>query len=123
MDPLKQTQKKYGGRAMAIAILAGMVLIAIGYKTVAKGLILGTIFSVVNFVLIGQTLAFRLSESRSKSALLSFFSIACRYALMAVPLVLAAKFDQFNMAAAVCGLFMIQIVILAERVLRPAATR
>jgi hypothetical protein len=33
---------------------------------------------------------------------------------MAIPLIVAAKFEQFNLAAAIIGLFMIQFVILAE---------
>ena len=123
MDSVRQTQKKDGTRAMTVSILAGLVLIVIGYKTVAKGLILGTIFSVVNFVLIGQTLSFRISQSKSKSSLLSLISIAFRFALMAVPLVMGAKMEQFNIASVICGLFMIQLVILADQILRPKVTR
>ena len=123
MDSVRQTQKKYGTRAMTVSILVGLVLIVIGYKTVAKGLILGTIFSVVNFVLIGQTLSFRISQSKSKSSLLSLFSIAFRFALMAVPLVMGAKMEQFNIASVICGLFMIQLVILADQILKPKVTR
>jgi hypothetical protein len=114
MDPVRQTQKKYGSRAMTVAILVGLAFIVIGYKPAAKGLILGTIFSVINFVLIGQTLPLRLSPSRSKSSLVSLFSIAVRYAVMAVPLVLAVKMEQLNIAAVICGLFMVQLVILAD---------
>jgi hypothetical protein len=117
MDPVRQTQKKYGSRAMTVAILVGLAFIVIGYKPAAKGLILGTIFSVINFVLIGQTLPLRLSPSKSKSSLMSLFSIAVRYAVMAVPLVLAVKMEQLNIAAVICGLFMVQLVILADQLL------
>jgi hypothetical protein len=115
MDTVRQTQKKYGSRAMTVAILIGLVLIGIGDKPSAKGLILGTIFSVINFVLIGQTLALRLSTTKSRSAFWSLFSILARYAVMAVPLVLAVKMEQLGVAAVVCGLFMIQVVILADQ--------
>jgi hypothetical protein len=117
MDPVRQTQKKYGSRAMTVAILVGLAFIVIGYKPAAKGLILGTIFSVINFVLIGQTLPLRLSPSKSKSSLMSLFSIAVRYAVMAVPLVLAVRMEQLNIAAVICGLFMVQLVILADQLL------
>jgi hypothetical protein len=115
MDIVRQTQKKFGSRAMAVAILVGLVFIGIGDKPAAKGLILGTIFSVVNFVLIGQTLPLRLSPTKSKSSFWSLLSIIARYAVMAVPLVLAVKMEQLNVAAVICGLFMIQLVILADQ--------
>mgnify|MGYP001828200513 CR=1 FL=1 len=121
MDPVRQTQKKYGSRAMTIAILAGLVLIMIGQKPAAKGLILGTIFSVINFVLIGQTLPLRLSQSKTRSSLLSLSSIVFRYALMAVPLILAVKLEQLNIAAVIGGLFMIQLVIIADQLIKSKA--
>ncbi len=108
---------------MTVAIVAGLVLVVIGYKPMAKGLILGTIFSVINFVLIGQTLPLRISPSKTKNSLMALISIVFRFALMAVPLVLAAKMEQLNIAAVICGLFMIQLVILADQMLKSKATR
>jgi len=123
MDPVRLAQKKYGSRALTVAILAGLILILTGYKPVAKGLILGTIFSVVNFVLMGQTLPLRISPDRKKNSILSLVSIVFRYALMAVPLILAAKLEQLNIAAVIGGLFMIQLVILTEHALKLKASR
>ena len=123
MDPVRQAQKKYGTRAMTVSIVAALVLIVVGYKPIAKGLVLGTIFSVVNFVLIGQTLPLRMSQSKSKSSLLSLASIVFRFALMAIPLVMGVKMEQFNIAATICGLFMIQLVILADQILKPRVPR
>jgi hypothetical protein len=119
MDSVRQTQKKYGSRAMTIAIVAALVFIMIGHKPVAKGLVLGTLFSVINFVLMGQTLSLRLSQSKSKSSLLSLISIGVRYALMAVPLIMAVKMEQLNIAAVIGGLFMIQLVILSDQLIKP----
>jgi hypothetical protein len=44
-------------------------------------------------------------------------SIIFRYLLLAIPLIIAVKYKQFNLAAAILGIFMIQLVILAEHVL------
>ena len=118
MESVNQTQKKYGSRAMIIAIIAAFIFILAGLKPVGKGLMLGTIFSVINFVLIGQTLPLRLSQSKRKTVFLSLGSIFFRYALLAVPLVLAIKFDQFDLPAAIFGIFMIQLVILADYILK-----
>jgi hypothetical protein len=114
MEPVKQAQKKYGSRAMVVAIAAGFIFILAGYKPVGKGLVLGTIFSVINFVLIGQTLPLRLSQSKRKTFVLSLGSIVFRFALLALPLILAVAYQQFNLPATIGGIFMIQLVILAD---------
>jgi hypothetical protein len=36
---------------------------------------------------------------------------------LAIPLIAALKFEQFNLVAAILGIFMIQFVILAEHLL------
>jgi len=118
MEPVKQTQKKYGSRAIWIAIIIGLCFFLAGQKPLGKGLILGAIFSVANFILIGQTLPLRIGRSKRKTFFLSLGSIFFRYALMALPIVVAVKFDQFDLVAAVIGLFMIQLVILADHFLK-----
>jgi hypothetical protein len=123
MESVSQTQKKYGSRAMVLAIIAALVLILAGLKPAAKGLILGTIFSVINFVLIGQTLPLKLSHSKGKTFIISLSSICFRYAILAVPLVLAVKIKQIDIAAAVLGIFMIQLVILADYLLNLLTSR
>ena len=118
MESVKQTQKKYGSRAIWIAIGAGFGLFLAGYKPVGKGLVLGAIFSVINFVLIGQALPLRIGYSKGKTFFLALGSIFCRYALMAVPIIVAVKFEQFDLVGAILGLFMIQFVIMADHVLK-----
>ncbi len=118
MEPVKQTQKKYGSRAVWIAIIIGLCFFLAGQKSVGKGLILGAIFSVANFILIGQTLPLRIGRSKRKTFFLSLGSIFFRYALMALPILVAVKFEQFNLVAAIVGLFMIQFVILADHFLK-----
>lgn len=115
--PDRELQKKYGSRAMAVAIVVGLILVAVGYKPLAKGLVLGSLFSVINFVLIGETLPARLGKSRRKTFLVALGSILFRYGLMAAPLIVAIKMEQVELATTVAGLFMIQLVILVEHVL------
>ena len=118
MESVKQTQKKYGSRAIWIAIVVGFCFFLAGYKPVGKGLVLGTIFSVINFVLIGQALPLRIGKSKGKVFFLSLGSIFCRYILMAVPIIVAVKFEQFELVGAILGLFMIQFVILADHIFK-----
>ena len=118
MESVSQTQKKYGSRAMIVSIIAAFILILSGLKPVGKGLILGTIFSVINFILIGQALPLRIGYSKGKTLFLSLGSIFCRYILMAVPIVVAVKYQQFDLVGTILGLFMIQIVILADHIIK-----
>ena len=123
MEPVKQAQKKYGSYAMVVAIVAGFIFILAGHKPIGKGLVLGTIFSVINFILIGQSLPSRLSQSKRKAFALSLGSIVFRFALLALPLILAVKYKQFNLPATVAGIFMIQLVILADYLVNLLSSR
>jgi hypothetical protein len=123
MEPVKQAQKKYGSHAMVVAIVAGFIFILAGHKPVGKGLVLGTIFSVINFILIGHSLSSRLSQSKRKAVVLSLGSIIFRFAFLALPLILAVKYKQFNLPATIGGIFMIQLVILADYLVNAIKTR
>ncbi|HSO67047.1 MAG TPA: ATP synthase subunit I [Desulfatirhabdiaceae bacterium] len=113
-DSIRQLQKRYGSRVMTIAIFVGFACILFGYKSWGKGLILGSIFSVINFVLMGQSLPAAIQQSAKKSTIYSIRSIGFRYLLLAIPLFVAIRYPQFNLIAAIVGIFMIQIVILME---------
>jgi len=114
MESVKDTQKKYGSLAVTAAIFIGLVMILAGYKPVGKGLILGSLFSVINFVLMGETLPVKMGKSRRTAIFWSLGSILFRYILMAIPLFLAIKMEQFSLIASICGLFMVQLMILAD---------
>lgn len=118
MEKIRQTQKKYGSIVITLAILAGTVLMLAGLKPAGKGLILGALFSILNFVIMGETLPMKINHSRKKTLGLSLGSVFIRYGLMAIPLVLAIKMEQFHFAATVCGLFMVQIIILTDSIIR-----
>jgi hypothetical protein len=114
MEAVRETQKKYCSGAMAAAVLIGLVFILFDRNAIGKGLILGTLFSIVNFVIIGETLSWRNDKSQTKAFGISLGSIAFRFALMASPLFIAIKYEQFNLIATIAGLFMVQLAILAD---------
>ena len=115
---IADTQKRYGTTAMMAAIFMGIVFILLGYKAEAKGLILGSIFSVLNFVLMGEILPLIVGPSRKRSSFISFGSIAIRHGLLAVPLIVALKMEQLDFATTVCGLFMVQVVIMGDHLIK-----
>jgi len=108
---------------MLVAIVAGFIFIMAGHRPIGKGLVLGAIFSVINFILIGQSLPMRLSHSKRKTFVLSLGTIVFRFALLALPLILAMKYRQFNLPATIGGIFMIQVVILADYLVNLIASR
>lgn len=105
---------------MAVAIFAGLALMIAVEKSLGKGLVLGTLFSVINFVLIGETLPLKIGYARRKTFLFSLLSIFFRYFLMAIPIFMAVKYEQFHLVTTIIGLFMVQILILADHLLRAA---
>jgi asparagine N-glycosylation enzyme membrane subunit Stt3 len=114
MESIRQTQKKYCSRAVILAIGIGFFLIIAGQKPIGKGLILGTIFSIINFVLIAETLPIRIGKTKGKTFFLTLGSIFFRYLVLAVPLMMAIKFEQFNLFAVIAGIFTVQIIIMAD---------
>lgn len=114
MESLRLTQKKYCSRAITAAIFAGLFFIMAGQKPVGKGLILGTVFSIVNFIIMGQMIPLRIGNTKNKTFFVSLVSIVLRYILLAIPLIIAVKFDQYNFIAVVLGIFMVQFFILAD---------
>ncbi|MDM8536100.1 ATP synthase subunit I [Desulfobacterales bacterium HSG17] len=115
MESVRDTQKKYCSRAMIAAVLAGFFFIFAGYKPIGRGLILGTFFSIVNFILIGETLPNRIINEKKRAFFLSLGSIVVRYTLLAVPIVLAIKLESYNLFSAIAGVFMVQFIILVEQ--------
>jgi len=108
---------------MAIAVMLGLVLIATGMKAAGKGLVLGTVFSIINFVVMAAAIPMRIGNSRQKTFVLSIASIFFRYVFLAVPVVVAIRYDQFDLTAVVFGIFMVQIAILSDHLLRLMPSR
>jgi hypothetical protein len=107
-------QKKYGSRALMLAIGAGLLFLVMGQKGICRGLVLGGVFSAVNFALMGQMLRHRLSDNRKAATRRSLVALLLRYALLAIPLILAVRSDRFNFPATAVGIFMVQLVIIIE---------
>lgn len=104
------------------AIFIAVGCIAIGQVTIAKGLILGTLFSILNFILIGETLPYRLGKSKKRSFFAALGSIYIRYIFLAIPVLVAIKHDTFNLFAVIAGIFGVQVVLLWEHVMKLVTT-
>ncbi|UCD31497.1 MAG: ATP synthase subunit I [Desulfobacterales bacterium] len=118
METLRQIQKKYCSTAITVAIFGALLFIFADQKAIGKGLVLGSVFSIVNFILMGETLPRRLGKSKGKTFMWALGSIYFRYIILAIPLIMAIKMDQLNLFAAIVGIFLVQIVILADHALK-----
>jgi predicted lysophospholipase L1 biosynthesis ABC-type transport system permease subunit len=114
MESIRATQKKYGTRAMSTAVILALIFILAGQTALGKGLVLGALFSVINFVLMGEALPLKLGRSSRRTYLFSVASLFLRYLILAAPLVVAVKYEQFHLVTTVAGIFMVQFMILAE---------
>ncbi len=114
MEAIREVQKRYCSVAMAVTIALALCLVLAGMKSAGKGLVLGSLFSILNFILMGKTLPLRLGRTRNASIAVSFGALGFRYLLLAVPLVVALRVEAFHPGPTVFGIFMIQIVILAD---------
>jgi len=114
MEAVRQTEKRYCSLSLTTAIITGFIFILAGQKALCKGLILGTLFSILNFILIGETLPQRIAASSKKTFFLSLGSIFFRYTLLAIPIVMAIRSENYNLWAVVSGIFMVQVMILAD---------
>jgi hypothetical protein len=113
-DLIRKTQQRYCTLALTMAILAGTVLMFFGYTAWGKGLILGSLFSILNFILMAMALPVRLGKGRGKSSLFSFSSIFLRYAILALPLIWALRQETIAVSTVALGLFMVQVAILGD---------
>jgi len=107
--------KRYGAAAFIMAIAIAVVLLLCGQPAVARGIVLGTIAGIVNFILMGYMLHWRLASNHRKATLLAFGGIALRYTLLALPIVAALKWQKFNLVAVVVGIFMVQLTLLIDQ--------
>ncbi len=117
MEVLRETQKKYCSKALVFSIFVCVACLVAGYKSVGKGFILGSMFSIVNFIIMGETLPYRIGKSQKKTIFVSLCSIGGRYLLMAVPIVMSIRMEQFNFFSVISGLFVVQVVLLVDYLL------
>ena len=112
-----QTQRKICFWAFASSLGLAVFFTLFGEAAVAKGLLLGTCFSVINFILIAKSISMTLGKSRSRGGFIVFTSILSRFVIMAIPLIAAIKIGSINFIAVAIGLFSVQVVTLVDYII------
>jgi predicted lysophospholipase L1 biosynthesis ABC-type transport system permease subunit len=113
-DEVAREQKRISSRAMVCALILGGLLFLLGERAVAKGLVLGTCFSILNFYLLGKSIPMALGRTRRTAGFIGLGSLLVRYGVLAVPLVVAVQSASFNFVAAAVGIFAVQIATLFD---------
>jgi hypothetical protein len=122
-NDLAQFQKRICSWALMSAVILAALLILFHEKAIAKGLVLGTLFSIINFVLMGRSIPMSLGRSRRSAGVIGFASIFGRYIVLAIPMIIAIKVESISFVAVVAGIFAVQIVTLVDYlIIRPAFT-
>lgn len=114
VNPVSAVQKKYCSRALVTAVIIGAVLIGLGYVPLGKGLVLGALFSVLNFVLMGSVMPLKMGHGRGKTMLIAMGGLAVRMLLLALPMAVALKMETFHLVSTMIGIFTVQIMILSD---------
>jgi hypothetical protein len=116
-QPLETTRRlsvRYASAALTLAAVAGTVFFLLGRPPVGRGVVLGGVFSALNFYLMGCALARRHASGRPVNRSFCLASAAVRHLLLAVPVAAGACFDRIHLPAVVAGLFSVQAVLILE---------
>jgi hypothetical protein len=111
-----QFQWKICSWAMTSALVISFLFLFFNEKAIAKGLLLGTVFSIINFIILGKFIPLTIRRSRTKAGFLGLISILIRLIILAVPMIIAIKSASFEFIAVVAGIFSVQMVTFLQYV-------
>jgi len=112
---LVRFQRRVTRRAFGLFVVAGLVLFAMGYRPMARGVVLGALFSVLNFALMARLLPLQVGYKRRGASVFAGFSMLARMALMAVPLIVAFKGATFHWIGVAAGLFAVPAGVFVDQ--------
>jgi len=92
--------------------MVAIICVCLRELSIARGFLLGSCFSIINFSLLERTITKTLGHSRSGATIRAFSSIFLRYIILAIPIIIAIKLIAFNLVAVIIGIFSVQIVML-----------
>ncbi len=92
-----------------LTIFISLIALVLGRRSVTKGIILGGLFSVIDFKLMARSLPRSIQSSSGVKLAVNRLG---RLLIMAIPLVLAFKFPEYlNFIATAVGLFLVKVTI------------
>ena len=114
---VSELKKRICIKVLILTIMVAIFLLILNERSIVKGLALGSLFSIINFLLLGESIPLALGKTRFKAGMIGFASIVIRLSVLAFPLLVGLKSPSFNFAAVVAGIFSVQIVTLVEYII------
>ena len=113
-------QRRICSYTLNSALVLAVIFLIFQENAIAKGLLLGSLCSIINFMLLSLSVPMTVGKTRYRAGLIGLVSIFIRYILLAIPLILGLKLASFNFVAVIIGIFAVQIVTLIDHiVIRP----
>ena len=108
MSDYATLQKTLIRKALILSVLVASVFLALDLTSAAKGIALGSMFSVVEFKLMALRLPVRLAN---RGRLSGYLGLLGRFVLLAIPLVVAIKVPAVSFSGTVGGIFSVKAAI------------
>ncbi|MBW1710453.1 MAG: ATP synthase subunit I [Deltaproteobacteria bacterium] len=113
METLIQFKKTILVQMLFLAALVAMVALGLGFANAARGFVLGSIFSLANFLVMSYLLTWRLGKSSRRAGAESALSMLARLVILGAPLFIAIRNPaRFNLIWTIIGIFNLQISVL-----------
>ena len=97
---------------LGIGVMVSGCAMLLGYSTAAKGFALGSLFSLLNFLVMYRQTPGNLGRERKAATVHSGFSIILRMGLLAIAMYIASIMPEVSMIWTAAGIFNLQISIM-----------
>ncbi len=114
---LKEFKSKICSGTLLFGTVISIFFFLLNYSSISKGFLLGTCFSIINFVLLSAFMPLSWGKGRKSASAIYMASIFLRYAILAIPIIISIKSIEFDLMATIIGIFSIQIFIFGYFVL------
>ena len=114
---VSEVKKRICIKVLILTLVVAVFFFILNERTIVKGLALGSLFSIINFLLLGESIPLALGHTRVKAGVIGLTSMVIRFLVLTFPLLVGLKSPSFNFAAVVAGIFSVQIVTLVEYII------
>ena len=112
MNQLVTFRKIIAYQILITAGLVGGICLLLGYEAAAKGFVLGSVFSLFNFLIMFRHAPNLLGKDRKAATASSGLNLVIRLALLAVPIYIGIRWSEFDLIWTLIGVFNLQISLI-----------
>jgi hypothetical protein len=112
MQEFQIFKKRIVLQILITAAIVAVGALVIGQESAAKGFVLGSLFSVANFLMMARHAVNGLGESQGRATARRLFSLGLRMGILALPIYLAFRIPELDLLFTVLGVFNLQVSII-----------